>query len=117
MPMKISITIFFLFATAQLTFSQFSYINPMPGSGFHYPETNIILKSSLLIDKQSVNDKHLVEITGSITGNHSWTARLSDDDKTIVIKPYPVFDFGETVTVNVLPVLRNSDGNVIEGTS
>ncbi|MBX7110207.1 MAG: aryl-sulfate sulfotransferase [Chitinophagales bacterium] len=97
------------------TSAQFAYINPKPGSQYRNPQTNIILKNGNLIDRSSVSGKNLVEISGSASGRHSWTARLSDDNKTVVIKPSPVFDFGETVTVTVNSGLRKMNGEKVEG--
>ena len=89
--MKSSFTLFIFFAMLQFVFAQFKYINPVPGSQYHNPETNIILKNGSFIDRNSIDDKDLLEIHGSVSGNHSWTGRLSDDHKSVIIKPFPVF--------------------------
>lgn len=95
--------------------AQFAYINPKPGSQYSHPQTSIILKNGSLLDRTSLSGKNLLEISGSSSGRHAWTARLSDDDKTVVIKPATVFDFGETVTVTVHPQLRKISGEKMEG--
>lgn len=98
-------------------FAQFNYIHPLPGSAMHHPEATIILKHGNLIESASVLDKSLVEIHGSLSGAHSWTSRLSDDNKTVVIKPFPAFAYGEKVFVTVQSRLRTKAGAVVEGTS
>lgn len=103
--------------TCQLSFAQFNYISPLPNSRYHNPTTNIILKNGHLIDLASVADKNLLSIDGSVSGNHTWSARLSGDQKTIIVKPKPAFEYGETVTVTVLPRLMRQDGIQVEGTT
>ena len=115
--MKIKFTFFLLLITVQLLKAQFSYLNPVPNSQYQNPQTNIILKNGALIDRASVADKNLVEISGSVSGKHDWTARLSDDNKTVIIKPKTIFNYSETVTVTVHSVLRKADGAKVEGTT
>ncbi|MEO6166581.1 MAG: arylsulfotransferase family protein [Chitinophagales bacterium] len=97
--------------------AQFSYVNPLPGSEHHNPQTSIILRNGQFIDNASVANKDLLQITGSISGNHSWTARLSDDRKTVVVHPFPEFSYGETVSVTVNSKLRHEGGEQVNGTS
>ena len=111
------VTLFLLCCTFQMLFAQFQYINPVPGSSFHNPETNIILKNGNYIDRNSVKDKGLVKIRGSKSGLHKWVARLSDDKKTVTIKPAFDFAYGETVTVTVNSKLKTYQEAKIEGTS
>ncbi|MGB3074001.1 MAG: aryl-sulfate sulfotransferase [Chitinophagales bacterium] len=115
--MKLTFTFLVLCITLQYATAQFTYINPKPGSQYHNPQTGLILKNGSFIDRASVTDKNLFEITGSSSGAHSWIARLSDDNKTIVVKPHPVFDFGETVTVTIHSKLKKIPGETIEGTT
>lgn len=96
-------------------FAQFQYVHPMPGSAMHHPEATIILKNGNLLDRASVLDKNLVEIHGSLSGAHSWTSRLSDDNRTVVIKPFPAFAYGEKVSVTVNSKLRTENGAAVEG--
>lgn len=65
----------------------------------------------------SVSQGDLLEIVGSTSGTHSWHARLSDDKKTVVIRPDEAFAFSETVYVTVKDVLRKETGELINGTS
>lgn len=97
--------------------AQFSYIHPMPGTINHNRETGIILKNGKWIDKESVKNHDLVEITGSKSGLHKWSARLSDDRKTVIIRPIDIFSYDEKVTVTVHPELKNTLGERITGTT
>src|SRR5580765_4683785 len=115
--MKLVFTFLFCCFLVNVTTAQFTYINPLPSSQDHNPQTNIILKNGNYIDPESVQSKGLLEITGSVSGNHTYTARLSDDNKTVVIKPEVIFDYGETVTVTVRTRLRQVTGEPIEGRS
>ncbi|MBP9883011.1 MAG: hypothetical protein KBF32_06400, partial [Chitinophagales bacterium] len=78
---RIYISLLILFVAMHSVNAQFNYISPLPGSRYHNPTTNIILKNGQYLDKASVSNKELLQITGSLSGNHSWTARLSDDGK------------------------------------
>ena len=70
-----------------------------------------------MIDESSVRHTDWIEITGSKSGAHTWTARLSDDRKTIVVKPQPVFDYDETVSVIIHSKLKKETGQKINGQS
>ncbi|MCY7410163.1 MAG: aryl-sulfate sulfotransferase, partial [Chitinophagales bacterium] len=98
--------------------SQFVYVNPSPNSNFHYPQTTLAIKNGEVIDELSLMNNEFVEITGSLSGIHSYTSRLSDDDKTIVLHPNPIFEWGETVSVTIHSnELRKKSGDYIVGTT
>lgn len=115
--MKITTVLFAFAFSIQLVFAQFSYVSPMPGSLFHNPETNIILLNGQRIDEASVHEADLLTIVGSISGSHSWKARLSDDHKTVLIQPVPVFAYDENVYVVVGNGLKTTTGETINGIS
>ena len=114
--MKQSVTILLLCCSMQIAVAQFSYVNPVPGSKYHNPQANIILKNGALLDRSSVAEKGLIEISGSLSGKHTWVARLAEDNKTVIIQPDIVFEYGEIVTVKVNAVLRKQQGQTVEGT-
>ncbi|MBA2406778.1 MAG: aryl-sulfate sulfotransferase [Chitinophagales bacterium] len=115
--MKHFFTSLVLILICRIVLGQFSYVYPVPGSALHTPQTTILLKNGDLIDRQSLVNEQLVEISGSLSGVHEWTCRLSDDDKTVIIKPDQVFAYGETVSVTVFAALRKQNGESINGTS
>ncbi|HYV92728.1 MAG TPA: aryl-sulfate sulfotransferase [Chitinophagales bacterium] len=96
--------------------AQFQYISPLPGSKIHHKETNIILKNGSFIKPASLRSD-LVSITGTKSGGHHARIVLSDDKKTIVIYPEPIFQDGETVVVTVRDGFEKTDGTVIRGTA
>src|SRR5262245_24214329 len=107
----------FCCCTCQMLFAQFVYINPVPGSSYHYPETFILLRNGNDIDRSSVTDPQLMVINGSQSGSHTWTAVLCDNKQTVNIKPDPDFEPGEMVTVTVNSKLRTVNGDTIQGTT
>jgi hypothetical protein len=115
--MRILLTLITVISLLQLSNAQFRYINPKPGSQYRNPETNIILKNGNYIDRTSIQTMNLVDISGSISGRHEYSIGLSDDNKTVIIKPTTVFACNETVTVNVHPGMKQETGEAIEGTS
>lgn len=64
-----------------------------------FPETNIIIREGNLINKSSLNKTNLFMVTGSTSGKHNSELILSDDGRTIILKPYKKFGKGETVTL------------------
>jgi hypothetical protein len=112
--MKVKLTLLFVYAAILSLHAQYNYVNPVPGSAFHNPQTNIILKNGASIDPASVSD-NMVEIVGSASGNHDYSIRLSDDNKTVVIKPKTMFDYGETITVKVHSTLKTHEDKTIDG--
>src|SRR4030095_3911806 len=115
--MKYITTLILSCIVLQFACAQFGYINPVPGSEMHNPQTTIILKNGSYIDRESVLDKTFIEIVGSLSGKHQWSAKLSDDNKTIVINPNPVFKYGEVVFITVHSSLKKDNGEKIDGTS
>ena len=74
-------------------------ISPTPGSTLVSPLTNIIIRSSDIIDNKNINSESLINVEGSKSGHHSGTLIVSDDSKTLVFTPIDPFVLGEVVTV------------------
>ncbi|MBA3648579.1 MAG: aryl-sulfate sulfotransferase [Chitinophagales bacterium] len=115
--MKVSSIFLSIWLLSPTAIAQFAYISPEPSSRHHFPETNIILKNGDLIDDKSLDGKKLLTITGSLSGEHSWMAQLSDDNKTIIIKPQPAFVYSETVSVTVHSGIKKTSKEKIQGVS
>lgn len=62
-------------------------------------------------------DVALVEITGSISGIHSFRIVLTDDKKTILLYPTVPFAVGETVMVQVKDGFKKASGEMVTGVS
>jgi hypothetical protein len=60
--MKYIFTLFMFCMVLQLADAQFRYINPVPGSQYHNPETNIILRNGGFIDRTTIAGEGLLNI-------------------------------------------------------
>src|SRR2546430_3512450 len=81
------------------------YVSPLPGSARIFPETNIVIRAGGHVDPSTVQDA-LLTVTGSRSGVHPGTIRLSDDGETIVFLPVAPFSTGEVVTCHLGTGLR-----------
>ncbi len=86
-----------------ISFSQsIIYKSPMPESRYHNRETNIIIGFSVPLTVQQKTIFNIIA-TGSISGQHTGTTYFTENDTKILFYPYTAFEFGDTVTVLVLP--------------
>ena len=83
----------------------FLYVSPAPNSELHRPQTNIIVRPVGIVDPSSLVDG-VITATGSFSGDHPGTLRLSDDGETIVFQPTARFTDDETVTCTIAPGIR-----------
>ena len=81
--------------------SNITYISPAPGSALVSPQTNIIIRSADIVDKQSISSGSLIAVEGSRSGQHSGKLIVSDDGKTLVFTPANPFVLGEVATVSL----------------
>lgn len=96
--------------------AQFTYISPVPGSSYHNPETNIILKVKDPVDATTLLPG-TVSVSGSLSGEHTCKIILADDQKTILLNPVNRFSENETVSVIVHQGFRKKSGGTIQDTS
>ena len=92
--------------------NRFEYVNPLPGSKYVSPETNIIIKPGSIINNASVSPD-LILVTGSKSGIHSGKFFLSDDSRTLVFNPAVKFSPFEEVTVKLKDGIKTADGKDI----
>ena len=112
--MKILFTLclsLFCFTYGQ-SINNFEYLNPLPGSKYVSPETNIIIKPSGIIDKTTVNS-NLISVIGEQSGIHEGKFLLSDDSRTLVFNPFSKFSPYEKVTVKLNDGIRTIQGKDI----
>ncbi|HUM47619.1 MAG TPA: arylsulfotransferase family protein [Chitinophagales bacterium] len=109
------ICVIFLASAGTLN-AQFTYMSPLPDSKYHNRETQLIFRITGTLDESAVYQKDLVEIYGSESGLHQWTASLSEG-RTLIVKPTEIFAWGESVQVHLKPVLRRANGTTVEGAS
>jgi hypothetical protein len=77
---------------------QIMYTSPLPNSRYILPGTNIILRVDHVI---SAPPRLIRTVTGTRTGAHSYSARVSDDGRTLLCQPESPFAAGEVVTVRI----------------
>jgi hypothetical protein len=78
-------------------FKLYEYLSPIPFSVYHNPETVILVRYGEKIDISSLNNE-LFQATGSISGKHPGMITVSQDQHTIIFKPYQVFSYNENVS-------------------
>jgi len=116
---KFLIFTFFLngFCLAQsnnLNVELFQYISPVPGSGLHNPQTNIIIRHGEEFNSLNLGDPLLLTVIGSTSGLHSGSLYITPDSKTIIFQPDLIFVRGETVYVSFKSGLTTTSGVQID---
>ena len=90
------------------------YTSPKPNSSFVSLSSNIIIRCDHKFDISSITpDKFLVE--GSLSGVHSGTIRVADDQKTILFTPVEQFSANEEVSVKVSSGMLTTDNEPVAG--
>ena len=110
----LALCISFSMALAQDNLNSFEYYHPMANAKYISKDNNIAIRQGSLLNLRQDIDEFIC-ITGSISGKHDFSALISDDQKTLVIKPTDSFASGEQVSVELLPGLLTADGGVIGG--
>jgi len=77
------------------------YVSPVPGSSLVSPNSNIIIRTKGSVNSSVVHDPSLFSVNGSVSGVHTGTTILSDDQETITFQPTDSFAPGEVVGVAV----------------
>jgi arylsulfotransferase ASST/flagellar hook capping protein FlgD len=90
----------------------FEYLSPLPGSAYHLPETNIILRPGGNVDAASV-DRGKLRVRGEKSGSHHGRLRLSDDRKNVLFQPDVPFAPGEVVICDLDPGLVTETGEPV----
>jgi hypothetical protein len=110
-PMKV-VVLFFLGMMALSAEAQYQFIAPMPNSPNQNPERCIVVREGHPLDTGIAHQKNLFSIQGSTSGDHEFTIELSNDLKTVILKPVIPFQFSETVTVSIFK-LKRADGFLV----
>jgi hypothetical protein len=71
------------------------FLSPRPGAAMILPETNIIVRPGGVVTESG---SECLRATGSVSGSHAGTLRLSDDRRTVTFQPDLPFVASETVT-------------------
>lgn len=89
------ILLIFIIATCNLMCcAQCVSTSPINGSGYHNPETTIIIRF-----EEDVPRGLEFKITGSITGDVTFNSMISITAPVLILKPDSCFEYGETVVV------------------
>lgn len=100
-----------VFFASSIIFSQsFEYVSPINNSKLVSLKTNIILRCDNNVDPTSLSQNEF-SVTGSISGVHNGTVKLSDDNRTILFIPSVAFSANENVTVKVSSGIKTVNGN------
>lgn len=100
--------LFSVFAFADTGHSS-QYLSPKPNSTLVSRQTNIIIRPGAEIDRGSLSNS-AITVTGSLSGLHSGTILLSDDEKTVLFNPLKIFAAAEKVTVSGTAGLKTTAG-------
>ena len=90
--------------------AQFQFIAPMPNSGNHNVDRNIIIREGHALDENILQKKSFFAISGNKSGAHDFTIELSNDHRTMILKPVTPFAYSEKVTVQLKSGLKRADG-------
>lgn len=95
---RILLLITVILCSLKIQAQSISYISPVPNSQFNSRETNIILRSADKIEESSVST-NAIRVTGSVSGIHTGSLTLSDDQHTLLFRSNRSFTPSEEVTV------------------
>lgn len=110
MKLNIILFAFLLFQSSGFAQNNYVYVSPKPNSILVSNKTNIILRSSSIVDRNSLN-LNLITVEGSESGVHPGKLILSDDKRTIVFNPEHAFTFSEQVTVSMQSGIKTIQGS------
>ncbi|OGU54916.1 MAG: hypothetical protein A2V66_02080 [Ignavibacteria bacterium RBG_13_36_8] len=105
--------IFTILCCSDIFAQSFQYVSPKPGSTYNTMESTIIIREGSFIDRFGLNEFDIF-VYGSISGKINGELLLSNDNKTIIFKPYQKFLPGEKVTVEVKDGIKKSNGGKTE---
>lgn len=92
----------------------FYYVDPLPGSEMINPETGIIIKPGLLVDKNTLVNGNAFTVTGSASGTCRYQIIKCSDGVTHILKPEKPFMLGETVKIEYSNSIKTKNGNSIK---
>jgi len=104
-----------LYLSARSQNSLITYLSPVPGSKYVNKETNLIIRTSGLINLETVGSSSF-RVQGSKSGLHPGEIILSDS-KTILFKPVVPFSAAETVFVKINKGVKTTSGDEVEPVS
>ncbi len=101
----------FLFANNQKNMP-FEYISPRHDAVMVSPESNIILRPGMMLERSTISATKIV-VEGSESGIHRGELILLKDEKTLIFRPSRFFSPGETVTIKLGSGIRTQAGEIL----
>src|SRR6266550_2728492 len=88
------------------------YQFPSNGATAISRQTNIIIRPGDILNAATVNSSE-ISVTGSFSGKHGGTFKLSDDKKTLVFTSFLAFTYTERVTVKLNAGIMTAAGKPV----
>ena len=93
------------------------YVYPIPQSNYLMPQTNIIIRTDTDLNQSTIGPTSQFEVIGSKSGKHDGKVILSNDQRTIVFKPFIAFAYNEIVHVKMNTGIKTIFGDDIKSES
>lgn len=81
------------------------YLYPKNKTNWVVKESPIIIRFEAIRPNQIANYEAFIQVAGAQSGTIYGKTIVSDDDKTLIFKPNQPYQPGETVTINLRPIL------------
>ncbi len=93
--------------------ADYYYQSPINGAKYINPEQTIVFKTNEGFNKKSIKTEDF-KITGSRSGDIKFSTKISEDSKSLFIIPDKYFKYGEKVSVEIYPALKDNAGNSLK---
>lgn len=100
-------------AYSQGIFEYADYVDPLPNAKYINYVSKLIIRPKDDISINSIMESGAIIISGSLSGNKTYTTQKADNDKIIIVKPNSNFANTEIVTVRYTSVIKQKDGTPI----
>ncbi len=94
----------------EIVLSSYLYISPMPFSNGHNPESEITLRYGPEIDQNSI-ERGYFSLEGEISGKHEVRVKLTEDNKTLIIRSGFRFAWNEKVIIRMDEGIKTISGS------
>ncbi|HTY59791.1 MAG TPA: aryl-sulfate sulfotransferase [Bacteroidota bacterium] len=91
------------------------YVSPVPDSRYNLPGTNIIVRTDRPLGVDAAS-RLIASVSGSTSGAHTYSCRVSDDGRTLLCQPESPFSPSERVTVVIDTTVAPTEGTPFHGT-
>ena len=105
-----------LFCARHVMYSQqpgFQFLSPRPRSLLNRRQTSISIRKGPRLAELTAQSLSAVHVTGTASGDHAVAVSLSDDRRTLLLRPAQPFTSAETVTVRLDSGMKTERGDDI----